>query len=490
MATKYYLDQEGLERLVDYIQNELGDKVSKGDQISLPNDLVYEADLADYAKKSDIPEGQDLSEYAKTEDLADVVRDADIADVVRTSALADLATKAELEDYVTDDDLEALEAKVTGVYHFKGNVANLEALQQIEDPQEGDVYNIEDTGINAAWVVDENNENGGYWDEFGTQVDLSDYALKEEIQAMSIPTVDSILYGGKRAVVSDASGIAAMLTNEEPEVEIVLNKSISGVSTFTVPEGKSVTLDLGGNTLSGNTVVYANGGEVTLKNGTISSSSAVKADPIQVVNGGKLTLDGAQVIGAKNNGISASGEGSEVVINSGSVTAQEAGIYPASGAKLTINGGTISCIDNGGVMGNGTPGKGNTEIVMNGGRIEGHITSAGYQACAVYLPNSGSFTMNGGEIVSDGAGIVMRGGQVNLNAGSVIANGPAGFVGKVGDSRVVVGSYAIVYDVDSKYPAMDTLELNIADGVVLQGTDGDISILPVNTTANITDNRS
>lgn len=134
MATKYYLDQEGLERLVDYIQNELGDKVSKGDQISLPNDLVYEADLADYAKKSDIPEGQDLSEYAKTEDLADVVRDADIADVVRTSALADLATKAELEDYVTDDDLEALEAKVTGVYHFKGNVANLEALQQIEDP--------------------------------------------------------------------------------------------------------------------------------------------------------------------------------------------------------------------------------------------------------------------------------------------------------------------------------------------------------------------
>ena len=47
---KIYLDQVGLERLVDYIKNELSYKADKGEVIELPEDLVYEADLADYAK--------------------------------------------------------------------------------------------------------------------------------------------------------------------------------------------------------------------------------------------------------------------------------------------------------------------------------------------------------------------------------------------------------------------------------------------------------
>ena len=122
---KYYLDEPGLERLVAYIQDELSNKLNKGDQVALPEDLVHEADLSVYAKKSDIPEGQDLSEYAKSADFADVVREA---------ALANLATKAELEDYATEDALESLRGEVTGVYHFRGSVANLEALQAIENP--------------------------------------------------------------------------------------------------------------------------------------------------------------------------------------------------------------------------------------------------------------------------------------------------------------------------------------------------------------------
>ena len=51
---KIYLDQVGLERLVDYIKNELSYKADKGEVIELPEDLVYEADLADYAKKSEV----------------------------------------------------------------------------------------------------------------------------------------------------------------------------------------------------------------------------------------------------------------------------------------------------------------------------------------------------------------------------------------------------------------------------------------------------
>ena len=444
---KYYLDQPGLERLVEYINNSLDSKANVGD---LPDDVVVQADLADYALKSDIPEEMDLSGYA---------------------------TKEDLDDYATEADLQDLENRVSGVYHFRGSVENLDALMAIENPAEGDVYNIEDTGMNAAWT-------GEIWDEFGTIVDLSPYALDENINAMTIPQVDAILYGGKRAIVADSAALNAMLANDEPEVEIILNDNIT--SNIAIPAGKKVTLDLGGN--SARTITASGeGSEVVIKNGTVESGSRVAA--LAVSGGAKAVIeDGADIVGTRNNGVEIS-SGSEVVVNGGNISAQEAGIYPSGGAVLTINGGTISCVDNGGLMMNGTAGKGGNTVVMNGGRIEGHITSAGYLACGVYLPNDDVFTMNGGEIISDGVGIVLRGGKAILNGGVVEGNGTTAVKGKVGDSRVVVGPYAVVYDMESAYPAKDSLELVIGEDMVLMGTDGDINIIGDPNNANITDNR-
>ena len=443
MATKYYLDQPGLERLVEYINNALGNKADVGE---IPENVVVQSDLDDYALKSEIPAEMDLSGYA---------------------------TKVELEDYATDADLASLRNEVTGVYHFRGSVADIEALQAIEDPAEGDVYNIESTGMNAAWT-------GSIWDEFGTVVDLDPYMLKEDVDAMSIPTVDSILYCGKSAVVSDIAGLNAMLANDEPEVTITLNQDITNV--ISIPEGKKVNLNLGGNTVRGVTV---EGGEVVASNGTIQSASSSKVDPVQVSDGGKFVLDGASVVGSRNNGITLS-SGGELVVNSGSITAQEAGVYPSGNSTVTINGGTLSCIDNGGLMANGTAGRGGNTIVMNGGRIEGHIVSNGYLACGVYLPNDDVFTMNGGEIISDGVGIVLRGGKAILNGGVVEGNGATGVKGKVGDSRVVVGPYAVVYDMESAYPAKDSLELVVGADMILRGTDGQIDIVGDPANANIT----
>ena len=456
MATKYYLDQPGLERLVDYINNSLDNKANIGD---VPANVVVKADLADYALKSDIPEGQDLSGYA---------------------------TKAELEDYATTNDLANLEGKVTGVYHFRGSVPNLEALQAVEDPAEGDVYNIEDTGMNAAWT-------GEVWDEFGTVADLSDYLLIEDVQAMSIPTVDSILYGGKSAVVSDVSGLNAMLANDNAEVNVTLSGDVAVTSSIVVPEGKKLNLDLGGNSLSASGIALSvNGGEAVVSNGSVSSSANTA---INVRNGGTVTVDGADITSARSNGIAATG--GTIVMNSGTVTAQEAGLLGFKDSNIIINGGVVEGLDNGPVMGNGSAAGSandgtNMNVVMNGGKLVAHIQSAGYIACGVYVPNSGSFTMNGGEIESDGCGICMRGGTVNIGANAKItANGATGVRGKVGDSRVVVGPYVVVYDANSKYPAVGTLELNIADGAQLVGTDGDVDVLLAEGyTANINDNRS
>ena len=54
-------------------------------------------------------------------------------------------------------------------------------------------------------------------------------------------------------------------------------------------------------------------------------------------------------------------------------------------------------------------------------------------------------------VAVNGAGIVMRGGTLDYRAGNIIATGDANFVGKVGDSRVVVGTSGIVYDRDCGY---------------------------------------
>jgi len=50
MADKYYLDQEGLTRLVQYIHNELDGKANSGD---IPADVALKSDLVDYLKASD-----------------------------------------------------------------------------------------------------------------------------------------------------------------------------------------------------------------------------------------------------------------------------------------------------------------------------------------------------------------------------------------------------------------------------------------------------
>ena len=393
-----------------------------------------------------------------------------------------------LSNYATNSALAQVEAKIAGIYHFKGSVATYEALEEILNPEVGDVYNILENGMNVAWTGEE-------WDEFGSIGDLTEYAKLEDIDSIPDSVLTSILFGGPIGVVSNVSEMVAMIANSEPEVEIVLDDNLILASSLVVPEGKVVTLDLGGNTLSSGNIIpiSVDGGEVVLKNGTVQT----RTTGVLVDNGGSITVDGANIESTGHNGISLFG-GSSGVINSGSITSQEAGVAVFKNSDLVINGGIITGIDNGPIMGNGTvgdePNNGeNINIVMNGGKLIAHIQTAGYTACAVYLPNTGKFTMNGGEIISDGAGLVMRAGEVELNGGSITANGAPGFTGKVGDSRIVVGPYAVVYDELAKYPGATagTFKLSIGRNMQLSGTDGDIStLLSDGVSANIIDNRA
>jgi hypothetical protein len=336
-------------------------------------------------------------------------------------------------------------------------------------------------------------ENGNWFiGEEDTTVAASSSAIYAELKSQFEELINERLFGGKNANVDNIEELTRVLNNGQDKVTITINDDISNLSTITIPEGKKVTLDLGGNTIvSSGMALNVNGGEVVLKNGNLTSSTN---DTIVATNGATVVIDGANITSIRRQGIYA--KESEVIVNSGSVTSQEAGIAGFKDTVITINGGVITGIDNGGLMGNGSgegkPNDGrNLNIVMNGGKIVGHITSAGYQACGVYVPNTGSFVMNGGEIDSDGAGIVMRGGLVHIGANAKVrGNGVSGFVGMVGDSKVNVGSYGIVYDATSNYPGINSLELVIDAGADIAGTDGDINtLLPADKVANITDNR-
>lgn len=289
---------------------------------------------------------------------------------------------------------------------------------------------------------------------------------------------------------STPAEITAILSDATiANANIVLTDDIALTSLINASNGGTVNIDLNGNNIN-RSGAYAfnvtNGTDLVLKGeGNITTSG----DGINVENG-TLTVDGPS-LSTTRNGINVAGTNSEVIINSGTITTPEAAIFAKNSGKVVINGGTITGNDNCAVMGNGTAGQGNTEIVMNGGTLVGHIQSAGYIACGVYLPNEGTFTMNGGEIQSDGAGIVMRGGVVNLNGGTITATGATGVKGKVGDSNITVVPYAVVYEAKSQYPAYQTLELNVSNSAVLNGTDGAIAtILGENMTANITNNSS
>lgn len=476
MANKNYLDEDGVRVLLGYINDGLEVKLDK-------------ADTANFATKTEV---QNISNnYTSKEEMEDELNAVETAltgqlDDLREQAANDKAALlAQIDDAVEEinDDIEGLDEEITALkeqagvaYHYKGSVENQAALTNIQNPVVGDVYNALDTGMNFGW-------NGTEWDNLGAFVDLSPYALDEDIQPIPEETIKSLIYGGKYSVVNDAEGIKGMFNNDNTEVEIALADNVVAETVLSIPAGKSVVLNLNDKELSGEGgQTIAVQGDLTLKGGTISG-----ARTIVVANGGSVTVDGTN-INSTDCAISAVGAGTAVTVNGGTLTAQEVPVLATTGASAVINGGHLIGLDNFAIGGNGSQGQGDSNVTINGGIIEGRIQSAGYIAAAIYWPNSGALTINGGEIISEGAGIVQRAGTVVINDGAKItANGASGVFGKVGDSKVTVGPYAVVYDKSANYPASGTMSLNIASGAQLEGTDGDLQILGDGSA--ITDNR-
>ena len=256
-------------------------------------------------------------------------------------------------------------------------------------------------------------------------------------------------------------------------------------------EGKQIIINLHNHTVTGNKIdVYGTEGTDTYlkildsSKGKVLNVDAKNNYAVSYTNAGTLQLtrsitayDGAcikvesgTVVSTKDVALFAIGDvtgqsdvASSIEVTGGYVKAQECCVSPQGrGAAATINGAAVlESLDNAVVSGNGTYDAnkklGGTSITIMGKCwLIGRIQTSGYAACGIYHPQQGTLTIKYSAgipniVAIHGAGIVMRGGTLDYRAGNIIATGDANFVGKVGDSRVVVGTSGIVYDRDCDY---------------------------------------
>ncbi len=237
-----------------------------------------------------------------------------------------------------------------------------------------------------------------------------------------------------------------MLLKQQNNKTLTLLKDVNG--QIVIPEGKTVTLDLNGNT-------------VTAPSGRYDA----------VINQGTLTVTDSQktgeIISNGNGGIGISA-GSDTTIEYAKVTGREGAIggdKSTVGAKLTINDGVFTGVDNAVVIFNGSKRDGDAnKITINGGIFNGKIQSPGYIACGIYAPWKDDITVNNGTFnIENGAGIVARGGMVTVKGGEFNTTG--NITGMVGDYKGTVPCSALVFDSTAGYPGMnDDSQIVVEDG--------------------------
>ncbi len=265
-------------------------------------------------------------------------------------------------------------------------------------------------------------------------------------------------------IVSTADQFKAAVTVDNAYVLLASDITLTDKEKIVIT--KNVVVDLGGHTVTGGEVLFADGKEsyATLTNGKIVSSSY----PLTAQNGATLVVE---------EGLT--------------VEADEACLFAWDAGKLIINGGTYTSKDNFVIGTHGSAGRGNNIIEVNGGTFNGNIRSAGSIACGIYVANNDEVTVNGGTFnITNGVGIVARSGKTTVNEGVQI-NLTAGdrTEGRVGDKKLNLPTgKELVLDIASGYPGgVPTLENNSNYSVytlVAASTEEELTALLADTSVN------
>lgn len=328
-----------------------------------------------------------------------------------------------ITDAATKDDISQIENRIEGFYIYRGKVQTLEDLNTIQNPKNGDTYDVEDSGVNYAW-----NETEGRWDSMGGMGNVASLSEHELDILLHIATTKEVLLA-----ILEEGGM------------ITLDDDITITDPVTLT--KNTIIDLSNCTLTSTSTGFAfvaNGVSLVIRGGTINvSNSFAKA-----INGGTITVESGSYT-AGRVGLEADGVDSSVTINGGTVSAFNGAAIASNGGHVIINGGNISCTNGTAVCASGADGLYTNIIDMNGGEIIADTTEEGYASCGVYLNNKDRFTMTGGRITSkNGCGLLIRDGRAIIRDGIIVAEGTGS--GWVGGNGTKMSHSAIIFHESAK----------------------------------------
>lgn len=293
------------------------------------------------------------------------------------------------------------------------------------------------------------------------------------------------------AQVGEASYFDSLSAAISAATENATVKLLKGTTeNVTISQNKTLTLDLNGKTLTGTVEVS---GALIIQDSTVTGEPTVSSDyenvtytsgkitssgkTVKATNGGTVTLKSGLLESTGNMALFAAGDStgntevkSTVNVDGGYILSQEFAVSTqGKGATANISGGVLVAKDNAVVAGNGTNNAttkyGGTIINITGGMLIGHITTSGYIACGIYHPQQGQLNISGGTIYADeGLGILMRGGKLDMTGGKIFATANERATGKVGDSTVLVGGSAVLYDLQSGYYDGNNVEITLKGG--------------------------
>lgn len=263
-------------------------------------------------------------------------------------------------------------------------------------------------------------KGGTYSSDVSALLDENSVAAKNEDNTYSITTYYAKVGDQKYVTLKEAFTAAT-----DGQTVIVINDTELGKNGVTVAEGKALTLDLNGC----NVKVANQGGENILINGKLILQDSKEGSTAKIYSE-------SPYVGKNNydNPVIQVLDGGEFVMNSGYIktvmdNATDYGNFAVGTwgtSKTTINGGTIEAGWYA-VAGNGGKDNiGSTSITINGGTL---ISTADY---AIYHPQTGKLTINGGVIYGQTGAVAMKNGELEVLGGTITSKGK-GSTGTWGD---------------------------------------------------------
>ena len=325
------------------------------------------------------------------------------------------------------------------------------------------VEGTEETVTLGPWTCEDYPAEGAYAGEYTFMTTLPEgYTLAEGVAALEVTVRFEEPEMLAEGTVNNETDLRNAI-NAGGNITVGADFNIS--RSITIGEGKNITLDLNGKTITysgddgsifgASGVFTLDGGNFKVKNGTITKNGKQEYIRCFNVENGTLTIDGVTIKDfscLKDDGAISIGSKGICNMESGTISGNSAdgrkggGVYVDQGGTFNMNGGTISGNNVSSGYGGGVyVGQGGT-FTMKGGTISNNQAQSGG---GVYVYTSGTFNMYNGTIsgnrAQSGGGVeVYRNGSFTMEGGEIRKNQAENkSYGNGGGVAVQMGSFAM-----------------------------------------------